>query len=123
MRLSRFTLALACASLGLSGCASVGGIPASPGQLANKTVVDEQVGITATLAYTAAARAATLAIQTGLIKNPVTIARIKALDSRAYGAVQAIHTAYLAANASGYGTAIEQANAAVSELLASVKGL
>lgn len=120
--MNRFFPALAALSLGLTGCATMpGGLP-SPASVADRTTIDEQAGITVTLAYTAAARAATLAIQTGLVRDPATIAQIKALDTRAYNAVLAMRAAYTAANSSGYASALVQANGAIGDFLAAVKG-
>ena len=51
---------------------STGSLPA-PAAIADQTKVDEQTGIAVTLAYTAAAKATALAIETGLVKDPVTI--------------------------------------------------
>ena len=60
-----------------------------------------------------AARAAALAINTGVIKDKAQIARIGQLNTRAYQAVLAVRAAYLAANASGYAAALSQARAAI----------
>ena len=94
----------------------------SPSAIADRTKIDEQAGITVTLAYTAAARAATLAIRTGMVKDRATIARIGELDTRAFRAVDAVRAAYNAGNSSAYVDALTQANAAIGELLASFKG-
>jgi len=100
---------------------SSGALPA-PSSVADTTKVDEQTGLAVTLAYTAAAKAAKLAIQTGLIKSPATMARVAALDTRAYHAVQAVRSAYLAGNATSIAAALAQANGAVSDLLSATKG-
>jgi hypothetical protein len=109
------------ASCGANSGTSPGALP-TPVAVADRTKVDEQAGITVTLAYTAAARAAALAIDAGLVKDPAKVARIGQLDNQAYAAVQAVRTAYSAANAADYATAIARANAAVSALTAASKG-
>lgn len=118
-------LVLLCAALALTGCdvsQRLATIPPAPITVADRTKVDEQLGLSLTLAYTAAARAAALAIETRLVRDPATIRRIGELDRRAYAAVQGVRTAYLAGNAAGYVEALKGANAAVSELLAAAKG-
>ena len=75
-----------------------------------------------TLAYTAAARSAALAIRTGLIKNPATIRRIGELDSRAFLAVQGVRSAYLAGTERNYADALGSANVALGQLLDASKG-
>ncbi len=109
-------------SLGLSGCTTIAPAALQPVTYADQTKIDEQVGLTVTLAYTAAARAAALAISTGLVKDRATIARIGHLDQRAYNAVLAVRAAYEAGNSANYLSALTQAQAAIADLLAAVKG-
>jgi hypothetical protein len=99
----RIGLLAACLALAATACTPlVNAVTGGPGTVANKTVLDEQVGLTLTLAYTAASRAAGLAISTGLVKDHATIVRIGQLDSKAYAAVQAVRAAYVAANSASY---------------------
>lgn len=119
----RTLLALACAlSVITTGCGVTSAVVGGPVVVADQTKLDEQVGLTLTLAYTAAARAAGLAISTGLVKDTATIRHIGALDRRAYAAVVAVRSAYLAGNSANYLAAIAQARAAVGDLLAAAKG-
>lgn len=124
----RIALLLAVASsIALSGCgvtSALTGIPASPAAVTSQTKLDEQVGLLVTLSYTAAARAAALAIRLKLpfADEPSEVVRIGQLNKRAYAAVLAVHDAYKAANASGYLSALTQARAAISDLLAAAKG-
>lgn len=107
----------------MMGCASVPDrIPSSPAAVADKETIDEQAALTLTLAYTGAARAAALAIETGLVDDPKVIARIGELDVAAFGAVKAAESAYRAGNADSYALALVEARAAVGALLSSVKG-
>lgn len=107
----------------LAGCASsLNQVPTSPAAVADQIKVDEQAALTLTLAYTGAAKAAALAIETGLVSDPIAIARIGELDDRAYVAVKAAESAYRAGNADSYAEALQEASSAVSNLLASVKG-
>lgn len=111
----------ALAALALAGC-STG--PASllppPAAIADRTVLDEQAAITVTLAYTAAAKAAALAISTGLVRDRDRVAQIGQADRAAFAAVKAAEVAYAAGNAQSYGAAIVQVNAGVSALLATL---
>lgn len=120
----RIGLALAClAALSVAACGTLGQtIMGGPVVVANQTKLDEQVGLSLTLAYTAAARAAALAIETGVVKDKATIAYIGQLDQRAYGAVKAVRAAYLAGNSASYLAAISAARAAVTDLLNAIHG-
>lgn len=122
----RIALLAALASLALSGCAALvpalTGLPPSPVAVADQVKVDEQIGLTVTLAYTAAAKVAALAIRTGVVKDPATIAAIGAADGRAYAAVIAVHEAYAATNSASYVSALTQAREAIADLIAAVKG-
>lgn len=119
--MKKFLLAIAASSLALGGCTTVGPY-GSPVVVANQSKIDEQIGLTVTLAYTASARAAALAINTGLIKDPAAIQRIGQLDARAYAAVLAVRSAYQAGNSADYLSALSQAQSAIADLLAATKG-
>jgi len=109
--------------LATSACGTLGGlVTGGPATVADQTKVDEQLGLSLTLAYTAASRAAALAISTGLVRDVNTIRKIGALDTRAYNAVVAVHNAYLAANGTNYLASIAAARAAISDLLVAAKG-
>lgn len=110
-------IALVAPMLMLAGCQPTG-IPTSPGQIANQTVLDEKGAIAVETAYTAAARAAALAIRSGLVTDSTKIARIGQLDRQAFAAVQSVRAAYNTGNASSYQSAFLQAQTAVSNLLA-----
>ena len=103
----------------LSSCASLGveRLPSSPSELSDRTKLDEQAALTATLAYTAAARAAALAIETGLVSDPETIALIGDVNRKAYAGVRAVAVAYQAGNADDYVAAVQSARADISALL------
>lgn len=119
-----FRLALAsCAALTLTACPGpLPGLPPAPSEVADRTKIDEQAALTITLAYTAAARAAAVGIEAGLITDRQAIARIGDLDRRAYAAVQATERAYRSGNADSYAAALVEARAAISLFLSSVKG-
>lgn len=59
-------LALAVACSPLNTAAGIGGLP-PPGEVANKTVLDEKAGLAVEALYTAVAKAGTLAYQSKLI--------------------------------------------------------
>lgn len=109
---------IAAAALALSACASVPAAPPAPIDLTARTTLDEKGAIACETAYTAAARAAALAIRAGVVREPATIQRIGELDRQAYAAVLATRAAYDAGNASSYVTAFTRANAGVRALLA-----
>lgn len=99
----------------LSACALTP--PPAPVDVADKTALDEQAGITATVAYTAASRLGLALARAGIIDK----AKFKALDARGYAAVLAIKAAYDAGNSASYFAAIEQAKAATAQISALVK--
>lgn len=119
-------LAAALALTGLTGCtraqmadvASAANVIPAPVEVANRTKLDEQAGITVTLAYVALNKAAGLLIETGLITDQATIHAIGAADAEAIEAVRGVREAYLAANAEGYTEAITKANGALKRLSA-----
>ena len=118
------SILLACALLlPLSACLGVQErLPAAPAAVADETKLDEQTALTLTLAYTGAARAATLAIEAGLVDDAKTIERIGQLDRSAFAAVKAAERAYRAGNADSYASAIVVARGDISALLSAVTG-
>ena len=121
-----FGIALAClAALTVSACGTLGTIgnvvTHGPVVVADQSKLDEQLGLSLTLAYTAASKGAALAINTAdLIGKPfstATVKRIGELDAAAFAAVTAVRQAYLAGNSSNYLAAISQARQAVTNLL------
>ena len=109
--------------LPLMGCAGIQrAVPSSSAQVADQVTIDEQAALTLTLAYTAAARSAALAIETGIVRDPVTVRRIGELDQRAFAAVKTAERAYRAGNADSYAIALSEAREAVSTFLGNVKG-
>ena len=115
-------LALLLSGCGMMNTASLPDIPAAPAELADRTKIDEQAALTLTLAYTAAAKGAALAIETGIVSNPDTIRAIGAADQRAYRAVEAAEAAYSAGNAESYAAAIAEARRAITALLSITPG-
>ncbi len=112
-------LAFASPLLCLTGCQTPStAIPSSPGQIASQTVLDEKGAIALTVGYTAASRAAALAIRVGVVTDSTKIAKIGELDRKAFALVQAVHAAYESANAASYTDAFNKAQAAIAELLA-----
>ena len=95
--------------------------PATPSTVAQKSVLDEQVAITAELAYKAARLAAETATDAGLVKGRRATS-IAAADNRAHRAVQAVRAAYRTGNATSYATAATEAQNAVTALLSAIKG-
>lgn len=111
-------LLLALAPLALVGCTTLTQLPASPAVVTNQTVLDEKVAIGIEVAYTAASKAAALAIRTGVVTNRATMVRIGELDAKAYAAVRAVRAAYGASNAANYHTAFVTARTAIADIIA-----
>jgi hypothetical protein len=91
--------------------------PASPSSVANKTILDEKLGRTATLGYTAASKLGAALVKGGIIDKVA----FKAADQKGYDAVLAIKAAYDTGNANSYAAAVANANAAVADIKALVK--
>lgn len=130
----RLMLLAAALSMSLAGCMGQGSAITSPGgvataaagavldsaivtkpvDVANRTTLDEALGIGATNAYTAASRMGAALARAGLIDK----ARFKAADQAGIEAVRALRRAYLTLNASKYNEAIDRAYAAVAAMSA-----
>lgn len=93
--------------------ADAAGVPA-PATAANRTTLDEKAAIALEKAYTLSAKAASLAIRTGVVSSPSTIARIGDLNRKAYAAVVATRAAYRAGNATSYRRAFAEAMDAIT---------
>lgn len=104
-----------------TGGTGLGGIPASPAAVANKTVLDEKAGIAADTGYYAANRLAALAIRTGIVTDKATIKRIGEIDTLAKAAVQKVRDAYDAGNATSYDAALREADRLTKSLIALAK--
>lgn len=111
--------AIAAMSIALVAC--VPEPPTSPGQIANKTVLDEKVGVAIETAYAAAAQAATLAMRGGFV-SAERAAEIAKLDKEIYARIKVLRAAYDAGNASSYAQAAETALPLLRELVATIKG-
>lgn len=109
-----FIIALAAS---LSACATIpANIPASPSAVASRTVLDETAGLKFEQSITAAANLATLAIQTGIVRDPATIAKIHATVPKARAAVAAVRTAIETVNAESYREAFAKASKLIAEI-------
>ena len=115
-----------CLALTLCGCGTMSALSGGPGTVAEQTKLDEQLGLSITLAYTAAAKAAGLAIEGAAASgHPLSNATLDKIDSarrKAYALVTATRQAYEAGNSTSYLSAATQARAAVADFLAAVKG-
>ena len=113
------------AALSLCACApvqsAIGGMPAAPVELADKTTLDEQTALGLELAYQAAAFAILTATDAGLIRGAAAEA-VAACDRAAHRAVVALRSAYDAGNARSYTDAAKIARKAVADLLAAQSG-
>lgn len=122
MRKLLLAVALACAPA-LAGCSTMGlpDVPTAPAQVADSTVLDEQVGSGVELAYRGFRTALEVATDAGLIRG-ARATQVAALDNRAYAAVQAVRAAYRAGNATAYTRAAMEARAAIAAALTAIKG-
>lgn len=103
--------------LSLTAClGSTASIPTSPSAVADKTTLDEEIGLGATVAYRGAVAAARLANQIRPF-NAATKARAAELDNQAFAAIKALRTAYEAGNASDYRAAATKARALSDQIL------
>jgi hypothetical protein len=107
-----FALPLAACDTLLSTAAPVAGVPSSPVVVADKTVLDEKVGIAVETAYKAWRVAVELGIDAGFVKGAFAT-KLAAIDNRAYTATLAVQAAYKAGNSAGYIAAAREANAAI----------
>lgn len=116
--------ALALAGCGLSpgtvastgaAAADVIGVP-PPVTVADKTVLDERAITALELAYKAARIAVEISVDTKVVWG-ATAARVAELDNKAFLALTVARGAYRTGNASSYRTALDEAQAAISDLL------
>lgn len=106
-------------ALALSACAlntPPVSLPASPAAAADQTKLDEQAGLSLTLAYQAANRLGLVAIRSGLAKGAAA-ERIKSLDRSAFAWVERARAAYLAGNADSYASAAAQARTLIDQII------
>lgn len=113
-------LMIACAA-GLASCTPLGGVLNNAGTVisnaADATTLDEQVGIDATTAYTAASLLGARLVSAGVIDK----VKFKSADNKGYAAVLAIRAAYEAGNSKNYIIAIRNAYSSVDDIKALVK--
>lgn len=84
---------------------------------ADKTVLDETAMTAMENFYRAARIAVETGVDAGMIKG-ATASRFAALDNRAYAALGVVRSAYRSGNAVSYRSALTEAQAAISGLLA-----
>jgi hypothetical protein len=108
-------LILAAFALPLAACNA--GQLGAPGNAANATVLDEQIGVGAETAYTTAAKLGTALATAGVIDK----AAFKAADAKAYQALLATRAAYRAGNAASYQAAAAEVYTAVAQIRDLVK--
>lgn len=112
----KHTLPALALALALPGCSM---LPA-PETASSRTTLDERGALGAEQSYQALARLI-LARNKLSPYSPAQLERIKALDARAYSAVQAVRAAYRAGNATNYLSAIADAKTAIANLLEAIK--
>lgn len=95
--------------------ADAAGVPA-PVTYADRTVLDEKAAIGAETTYTLAAKAAALAIRTGLVSEPATVVKIGDTNRKAYAALLKVRAAYRTGNAASYSAAFREFEALIVNL-------
>lgn len=126
MRQLALVLAL---SVGLCGCTALTtGQVSSPSSITGKTVVDEQAGSAAELAYKTFRLSANAAVDSGCPWQKTgqcsvkTLQGIRDINTKLYTLLGSIRTAYTAVNATDYTTALSQFYASVAQGYAVLKG-
>lgn len=119
---------IALASLSLTACGpdeilSSGSIPTPPppSTIANRTILDEQIGKGAEILYKAARTAMELAVDAGVLKGQ-NATKAAAVDQALYDALSAVRTAYRAGNAKGYADAAEEVQILAGHLTDIISG-
>ena len=118
MRKLMFAATIAVAAM-TAGCDLTA--PASPGNVAESTVLDEKIATSVELAYKAARLALETAVDAGLLKGDAAT-KAAIADDRAFKATQSVQAAYRAGNAATYPELASQAQQAIGEMLAAVRG-
>lgn len=116
----RFLIAIClAASLPLAGgCAT---IPTGTAQLADQTKVDEQLAIGANLGYKAFRLAVETGVQSGFIKGTLAT-KVADVDSRLFGLIQTIDSAYKSGNSQSLAGAVAAFNTTLAQGNALITG-
>lgn len=125
MRMLRIPL-MALAGLSLAACAiappaSIPAIPAAPVVVADKIILDEQIGIGVEASYKAIRLAVELAVDLGRLKGEPA-AQAQALNRKAFALTQATQAAYRSANGASYRASAKEALATITALIALMRG-
>ena len=102
---------IALSACGLPMALAAGNLPVTPAAVADRTVIDEKVMISAEEGYLAIGAAVEAAVDAGLLKG-ARAARIDQLDGRAKQALDAMRLAYAGGNASSFYSAYDRFKAA-----------
>lgn len=119
--MNRIALALVAPLALLAGCTPGLVSTPTPGQVADRTVLDERGAIAVESAYRAAGLALEMAVDTGLLRGQAA-ATAATYEQRAYTAVLAARAAYDAGNATSYAAALATARQAIARALLAVNG-
>lgn len=115
-------LLIACAlAVPLSACETIPSIPASPSAVTNLTKADEQVALTAELAYKSWRLAVETGVNSGLIKGQLA-GHVAQLDNQLYSALQAVESAYATGNASSLAAAVASFNTTLNVGYSAIHG-
>lgn len=114
MRKFLLALALLFAAPLVTACETLGGIPTSPGQVAQLTKADEQAAVAFNLGYKAFRLAAETGVESGLIKGTLA-GKVREVDSKLFAVVTTLDAAYRTANADAFHTALTEGNRLLAE--------
>ena len=121
-------LLILAAALSLTACGpgkilSAGDIlaPPAPATIADRTILDEQIGKGAEILYKAARTALELAADAGILKG-ANAEKAAMLDGALYEALRAVRTAYRAGNAKDYADAAEEVKILAGQLTDIIAG-
>lgn len=109
------------AALSLCACSTVSLPPASPGEVAGQTKLDEMLLMGAEVSYKAARSLGEASADAGLI-DAATATRIKAIDAEVYDGLGKARAAYDAGNAADYRAAIDLVTPLLTKLWALAPG-
>jgi hypothetical protein len=114
--------ALALTACGPSDIMSAGTVAVPPPvAVANRTILDEQIGKGAEIFYKGARTAMELAVDAGLIKGGVAL-KAQMIDGALFEAIGVVRAAYRAGNAKDYADAAEEVKILAGQLTDIIAG-
>jgi hypothetical protein len=119
--MKRLLIGLCLLAVPLGACTTTTPVSLQPATYTNQIVEDEQLATTAELAYKSWRLAATVAVQSGLIKG-ATAAHVAVIDNKLYAALGKVEHAYGAANATSIKAALSEFNVILNDSYTEIGG-